>query len=64
MTIMAEQRAAILDGLRAAVKPSGGVINEMVLDGILALADVDDPVGLAKLRQLEEALQNMKGRNV
>lgn len=56
MKISTEQRAILLDGLRAAVEPIGGEIDQTVLDGLLTLAEAGDPKGIAALRSMKEAL--------
>ncbi len=59
MKISTEQRAVLLDGLRAAVEPIGGEIDETVLDGLITLAEAGDPKGIAALRKMKEALGDM-----
>lgn len=56
MEISTEQRAVLLDGLKAAVEPIGGEIDQTVLDGVITLAEAGDPKGIAALRKMTEAL--------
>jgi len=56
MTLTPAQQREIRDGIRAMVEPSGGVLNEQVLNDIFSFSEVDDPDALLQLQNILQAL--------
>ena len=55
--ITPDQRRDLLDALRRAVRPHGGVVNRAVLDGICDLAERGDVQAIYQLRRIKEIIR-------